>query len=75
MEILTLIQTKKIKKSIPIVLYGKEFWDNIVNWNYLLKAGTISKKDLDLFTICDSVDDAFSFLTTQITGTHTGPNF
>ncbi len=75
MEILTLIQTKKIKKSIPIVLYGKEFWDNVVNWNYLLKAGTISKKDLDLFTICDSVDDTFSFLTTKITGTHTGPNF
>ena len=75
MEILTLIQTKKIKKSIPIVLYGKEFWDNVVNWDYLLKAGTISKKDLDLFTICDSVEDAFSFLTTKITGTHTGPNF
>ena len=75
MEILTLIQTKKIKKSIPIVLYGKEFWENVVNWNYLLKAGTISKKDLDLFTICDSVEDAFSFLTTKITGTHTGPNF
>ena len=75
MEILTLIQTKKIKKSIPIVLYGKEFWDNVVNWDYLLKAGTISKKDLDLFTICDSVEDAFMFLTTKITGTHTGPNF
>ena len=75
MEILTLIQTKKIKKSIPIVLYGKEFWENVVNWNYLLKAGTISKKDLDLFTICDSVEDTFSFLTTKITGTHTGPNF
>ena len=75
MEILTLIQTKKIKKSIPIVLYGKEFWENVVNWNYLLKAGTISKKDLDLFTICDSVEDTFSFLTTKITGAHTGPNF
>ena len=32
MEILTLIQTKKIKKSIPIVLYGKNFWDNTINW-------------------------------------------
>ena len=75
MEILTLIQTKKIKKSIPIVLYGKNFWDNTVNWEYLIKAGTVSKKDLDLFTICDSVEDAFTFLTTKITGTHTGPNF
>ena len=75
MEILTLIQTKKIKKSIPIVLYGKNFWDNTINWKYLIKAGTVSKKDLDLFTICDSVEDAFTFLTTKITGTHTGPNF
>ena len=75
MEILTLIQTKKIKKSIPIVLYGKNFWDNTINWEYLIKAGTVSKKDLDLFTICDSVEDAFTFLTTKITGTHTGPNF
>ena len=75
MEILTLIQTKKIKKSIPIVLYGKNFWDNTINWKYLIKAGTVSKEDLDLFTICDSVEDTFTFLTKKITGTHTGPNF
>ena len=74
-EILTLIQTKKIKKTIPIVLYGKEFWDNIVNWDYLVDSGTISKKDLNLFRICDTVDEAYNFLTDKITGTHTGPNF
>ena len=74
-EILTLIQTKKIKKTIPIVLYGKEFWENIVQWDYLVKVGTISKKDLKLFKICDSVEDAYNYLTTKITGTHTGPNF
>ena len=74
-EILTLIQTKKIKKTIPIVLYGKEFWENIVNWDYLVKVGTISKKDLKLFLICDSVTEAYDYLTYKITGTHTGPNF
>ena len=74
-EILTLIQTKKIKKTIPIVLYGKEFWENIVNWDYLVKVGTISKKDLKLFLICDSVTEAYDYLTDKITGTHTGPNF
>ena len=61
-EILTLIQTKKIKKTIPIVLYGKEFWENIVNWDYLVKVGTISKKDLKLFLICDSVTEAYDYL-------------
>lgn len=74
-EILTLIQTKKIKKMIPIVLYGKEFWNNIVNWDYLVDAGTISKKDINLFRICDTVDEAYNYLTDKITGTHTGPNF
>lgn len=74
-EILTLIQTKKIKKTIPIVLYGKEFWNNIVNWDYLIDAGTISKKDLNLFQICDTVDEAYNYLTDKIMGTHTGPNF
>ncbi len=74
-EILTLIQTKKIKKTIPIVLYGKEFWENMVNWDFLVKVGTISKKDLNLFCICDTVDEAYNYLTDKITGTHTGPNF
>ena len=74
-EILTQNQTKKIKKTIPIVLYGKEFWDNIVNWDYLVDSGTISKKDLNLFRIYDTVDEAYNLLTDKITGTHTGTNF
>jgi predicted Rossmann-fold nucleotide-binding protein len=49
MEVLTLIQTEKIKKRLPIVLYGKEFWEKVVNWDYLVEIGTISKTDLDLF--------------------------
>lgn len=75
MEILTLIQTEKIHKSIPIILFGKEYWSNVINWDYLVKIGTIDKKDLELFTICDTVDEAFDTLTTKITGDHTGPNF
>ena len=75
MEILTLIQTEKIHKSIPIVLFGKEFWGNVINWDYLVKVGTIERKDLKLFTICDTVDEAFDAITTKITGVHTGPNF
>ena len=76
MEILTLIQTRKMKKTIPIILYGKEFWEKVVNWDYLVEIGTISESDMDLFTICDNVDCALETITTSIKkNTEPGPNF
>ncbi|MBL7045893.1 MAG: TIGR00730 family Rossman fold protein [Parcubacteria group bacterium] len=63
-EILTLVQTKKIKR-IPIVLYGKSYWEPLIKW---LKAGllekhqTISKEDLDLFYIVDSTNEAYELI-------------
>lgn len=53
-EILTLVQTGKSKR-IPIILYGSEFWSGLVEWfqDTLVSEGTISKTDLDLFTITD----------------------
>jgi uncharacterized protein (TIGR00730 family) len=62
MEVLTLIQTQKIKKKMPVVLYGSEFWRDIVNFDALVDYGTISPEDLDLFRICDTPDEAFRFL-------------
>ena len=76
MESLTLIQCKKLRKNIPIVLYDTEFWNNVINWNYLVDKGVISKSDLNLFQFCDTVSEAFNFLTDNITKTHIqGPNF
>ena len=76
METLTLIQTKKITKKLPIVLFGKEFWNSVINWNYLVECGTISKEDLDLFLITDSIEKAFEYLTTNIQKDNLkGPNF
>jgi len=76
METLTLIQTKKITKKIPIVLFGKEFWNSVINWNYLVECGTISKEDLDLFLITDSIENAFEYLTSNIQMNNLkGPNF
>jgi uncharacterized protein (TIGR00730 family) len=65
-EILTLIQTKKISKPCSIVLYGKEFWDKAVNFDFLVSTGVISKSDLKLFHICDDVDTAFKLITTHL---------
>lgn len=70
METLTLVQTGKVTKDLPIVLYGKEFWEKSVNFDYLVEMGVISKSDLELFHWCDTVDEAFSFLSTELTRFH-----
>jgi hypothetical protein len=65
-EILTLIQTGKIKKNLPIVLFGKEYWNKLINFETLVEYGTIDRKDLDLFFLTSSVDDAFEHVTSSL---------
>lgn len=65
-EALTLIQTDKVHKKLPIILYGKEFWNDVMNLEALVKYGTISAEDMDLFHICDNVDEAFEYLTQHL---------
>jgi len=65
-EILTLIQTKKIKRTLPIVLFGKEFWNKLINFETLVEFGTISPEDLNLFHLSDQVEDAFQFITSNL---------
>jgi uncharacterized protein (TIGR00730 family) len=63
-EILTLIQTKKIER-IPVLLYGKDFWEPLVRFfekDLLKKHKTISKEDLELFVVVDSVEDALKYI-------------
>ena len=75
-EVLTLIQTKKIKKELPIVLFDTEFWNTLINWDFLVEKKVIDKEDLDLFLITDSIDEAFEFLTSSIKNRKlSGPNF
>jgi hypothetical protein len=69
-ETFTLMQTGKIRKKVPIVLYGREFWDRVVDFQALVDFGTIEAEDLKLFHICDSVDDAFEYLTKELTDHH-----
>jgi len=67
-EILTLVQTKKIKTT-PIVLYGKEYWDPIVDLfrNHLFaKFHTIDESDLALFHVVDTVDEAFDYISKNV---------
>jgi uncharacterized protein (TIGR00730 family) len=65
-ELLTLVQTRKTKKYMPIVVYGSEYWREVVNFEALAKWGTISPEDLKLFRLFDDVDSAFDFLTSEL---------
>ena len=65
-EILTLIQTKKIDRPLPIVLFGKEFWNKLINFETLVEFGTISPEDLNLVHLSDQVEDAFQFITSKL---------
>ena len=58
-ESLTLIQTSKLAKNLPIILYDKEFWNSILNFDQFVRWGVVSPDDLDLFSFADSVDEAF----------------
>lgn len=65
-ELLTLVQTRKTKKYVPIILYGKEFWNEVVNFRALLDWGTISPEDLDLFHIFDTVEETRDYLIREL---------
>lgn len=63
MEVLTLVQTERITKKMVIVLYGKEFWTRLLDFDYLAKTGMISPQDVNLFKVVDSVEEAHAAVT------------
>jgi hypothetical protein len=67
-EILTLIQTRKTKKKMPVILYGSAYWDEVVNFQALKHWGMISKKDLSLFKKIDDVDSTVNYLKNELWG-------
>ena len=66
-EVLTLTQTKKMTKPMPIVLFGTEYWNDVINFDALVRHGTISPADVDLVYRTDSVDEAFDWVVSQLT--------
>lgn len=66
-EVLTLIQTEKVKKHLPIVIYGSEYWKQVINFDAMIEYGTISKSDLEMVKFCDTVDEAFTYLRDELT--------
>ena len=60
-ELLTLIQTGKVR-PLPILLFGKEFWTRVIDFQALAEEGVISPGDLDLFHWCEDADEAWNFV-------------
>jgi uncharacterized protein (TIGR00730 family) len=56
-ETLTLIQTGRMQR-VPFVLFGRPFWEKIINWQALADAGTIAERDLDLFRFVETAQEA-----------------
>jgi len=71
-EILTLAQTEKLAKKILVVIYGKEYWHRLINFQAMVDAGTISPQDMDLFRIVDSPEEGFEYLRDGLTKYHLG---
>jgi uncharacterized protein (TIGR00730 family) len=60
-EILTLRQTGKSSRK-PVVLVGRDYWNGLVNFRWMVDHAMIDKEDLDLFAICDSAEEAWAAL-------------
>jgi uncharacterized protein (TIGR00730 family) len=72
-EVLTLIQTKKPRKTMPVVLFGSEYWDDVINFNAFVKWGTVNAEELQVFYKTDSVEDAYKYLTGRLNELYTTP--
>ncbi len=61
---------------VPIILYDEQFWNKIVDWDFMVERGVISKSDVDHFKFCNTVEESYEYLTKTISSTHLkGPNF
>jgi len=66
-ELLTLMQTRKMRKPLPMVVFGTEYWRQVVNFDALVRHGTINARDLELMHHTDSVDDAYDWIVRHLT--------
>jgi len=65
-ELLTLVQTRKMSKPMPIVLFGTGYWREVIDFDALARHGTIDAKDVELMHRTDSVDDAYEWIVGQL---------
>jgi uncharacterized protein (TIGR00730 family) len=72
-EILTLVQTDKLSKKIGVVLYGREYWEKVLDLQPMAEWGAIAEKDLELLNYADTPADAFQYLRDHLIANHLEP--
>jgi predicted Rossmann-fold nucleotide-binding protein len=72
MESLTLRQTGRLAKRMPLLLYGSEYWKQILNIEAMAEWGTISERDLDLVHYADTPKQAFEYLVASLIAVEAG---
>jgi uncharacterized protein (TIGR00730 family) len=70
LEVLTLVQTRKITKPMPIILYGRKYWNSILNFKEMVRLGVIAKADTELFTFADTPMEAFTIMKKRLQEIH-----
>ena len=64
---LTLLQTRKLDRRVMVLLYGSSFWNELLDFNVLVRHGTIRQEDLELFRFVDTPEEALSILQQGLT--------
>ena len=72
-EILTLAQTDKLSRRTDVILYGREYWDQILNFGPMSEWGAIADRDLSLLHYADTPDEAFQHLREHLVVNHLQP--
>ena len=74
MEVLTLVQTHKISKKMVVLLYGAQYWNELINFDALVRWGTIDSEDLKLFQFADSPQEAFNIVSSGLRRDYLNPS-
>ena len=73
-EMLTLLQTGKLQRRNLILIYGREYWDRVLNWREMVRSGTITKHEYNLLQFADTVDEAFTRVRSGLEEFHLAPD-
>jgi uncharacterized protein (TIGR00730 family) len=69
-EMLTLLQSGKLPQRNLILIYGRKYWDEVLDWRAMVRWGTISESDYGLLQFADTVDDAFERVRSELEANH-----
>jgi len=69
-EMLTLMQTGKLSSRHLILIYGREYWDKVLNWRHMVRSGTITQSEYEVLQFADTVDEAFERVREEMEAHH-----